>query len=146
MANLIEANLIEANLSGADLYGANLIEANLYGADLSGADLSRANLGRANLSGANLSGADLYGAHLSRANLSGAKYGDGTLLKFLTIGQIGSRNDYLQVFITDKQTVLKTGCWTGTVAELRNRTDKADYRAAIPFIEEIVRVARGGLK
>jgi uncharacterized protein YjbI with pentapeptide repeats len=89
----------------------------------------------ANLHGANLHGADLHGADLRGANLHGAKYGENeTLLKYMLIGPIGSRNDYLQIFQTDKQTICRTGCFTGTPAELAARTDRVDYRAALLMI------------
>jgi hypothetical protein len=141
-ANLYCADLYCANLSGADLYGANLRSANLSGADLSGA-----NLYCANLSGANLRSANLSGANLSGANLSGAKYSETEILeKYLSIGPIGSRKDYLQVFVTDKQIVFKVGCFSGSCEEFKaqiKRTHKdnehgKNYLAAIEFVSVMV--------
>jgi uncharacterized protein YjbI with pentapeptide repeats len=151
-ANLSRADLSRANLSGANLSGANLSRADLYGANLSGANLSGANLSGANLSGANLSGANLSranlsGANLYGANLSGAKYGEEeTLLKFFCIGPIGSRSDYLQVFLTDKRTELKTGCFCGSVEKFTeavsdehgDREHGKNYLAAVDFIKAMV--------
>ena len=140
-ANLRSANLRSADLRSADLYGADLRSAELYGANLSGA-----NLRSANLYGAGLSGANLSGANLSGANLYGAEYGDNeTLVKYLSIGPIGSRNDYLQVFVTDKQKIIKTGCFSGSVEEFRQAVNKRHdnndhsrhYMLAINLIEEI---------
>lgn len=99
-------------------------------------------LRRADLCGANLRRADLYGANLREADLYGAKYGEELLLKYFTVGPIGSRADYLQVFITDKQTVLKTGCFSGTLEELATRTDRYDCKAVIPFIQAMVELER----
>jgi uncharacterized protein YjbI with pentapeptide repeats len=113
-----------AQSNRANLCGANLCRANLCGANLCGADLC----------GANLYGANLRGANLYRANLRGAKYGASELIKYFTIGPIGSRSDYLQVFITTSETIIKTGCFTGSLTELINRTDRKDYLYATDFI------------
>ena len=134
-ANLSGANLSDANLSGSDLSGAKLIGAKLIGANLIGANLIGANLRDANLSGADLSGSDLLGAHLIDANLSGAKHKDDTLKGYLCIGPIGSRSDYLQIFFCEKDIYCQTGCFSGTLADLESRTDRADYKAAIMLIE-----------
>jgi hypothetical protein len=104
---------------------------------------NKANLYGANLYGANLYGANLYGANLYGANLYGAKWDDALLLKYLTIGPIGSRNDYLQIFITDKQTIVKTGCFNGTLEDFEKAVDKnysenkhgKHYKAAINLIK-----------
>ena len=106
-------------------------------ASLSGADLSGANLSGADLSGAILYGASLSGASLSRADLSGAKVGDDILLKYLSIGPIGSRDAYLQVFFLQRSTLLKTGCWSGTCGDLLGRTERKDYQAAVAFIHQV---------
>jgi hypothetical protein len=155
-ANLISANLYSANLSGANLYSANLSGANLSGANLYSADLRGANLRGANLSGANLRGANLYSANLYSANLysanlysanlRGAKYGENTLLKFLSVGPIGSRKDYLQIFITDGPTVCCTGCFTGSPDELAARLtdtpEHMEYRAALAMINAMEQIYR----
>jgi hypothetical protein len=143
-ADLRGANLYGADLRGADLYGADLYGADLRGADLYGADLYGANLRGANLYGADLRGANLRGANLYGADLRGAKYGNNELLiKYLTIGPIGSRNDYLQIFITDKQKLVKTGCFSGSIEELKRAVNKTHsgndhakhYNLAIALIE-----------
>ena len=134
VANLRRADLSEANLSGSYLYGANLSGANLRGANLRWANLREANLYGANLYGANLYGANLYGADLRWADLRGAKYGEETLLKYLSIGTIGSRNDALRVFITQDNIYLNTGCWSGTPEELLERTGRDDYKEAVDYI------------
>jgi uncharacterized protein YjbI with pentapeptide repeats len=146
-ANLYDANLCSADLRGADLRDANLYDANLCSADLRdanlcSADLCGADLRDANLCSANLRGADLRGADLRGADLRDAKYGDATLLKYLTIGPIGSRNDYLQVFITSNETIIKTGCFSGTLNDLAMRTERNDYQSAIPFIGAIIENVR----
>jgi hypothetical protein len=111
------------------------------GADLSGANLRDANLGGANLGGADLGGADLGDADLGGANLGGAKLvGDRPVLQ---IGPIGSRADYLIVFMTEKGIRLKTGCFEGTLEEFRAAVDYThgddnhglEYLAALNFIE-----------
>ena len=98
-------------------------------ADLSYADLSSADLRYADLSSADLRSADLRYADLRYANLNGEKF-----QKYFSIGPIGSRNDYLQVFITEKQTIVQTGCFRGTLNDLASKTDRKDYQAAIQMV------------
>ena len=147
---LVEAN--KANLSGADLYRAelrraDLREADLRGANLRGVDLSGANLYRADLYGANLCDADLRGANLRGADLRdadlrGAKYGEEELLKYLSINPIGSRNDALQVFITQDNIYLNTGCWSGTPEELLEETEREDYRLTVHYVLGMAEMVR----
>jgi uncharacterized protein YjbI with pentapeptide repeats len=131
-ANLSSANLRYANLRYADLSSANLSSANLSSADLRYADLSSANLSSANLSSANLSSAnlryaDLSSANLSSANLSSANLSYANLLygkaigsrPYLSIGPIGSRCDYAQLWITDKGSFVRAGCFNGTLDEFQ---------------------------
>jgi hypothetical protein len=160
-ANLYGANLYGANLYGANLYGANLYGANLYGANLRSADLRSADLGDANLYGAdlyganlrsadlrsaNLYGADLYGADLYGANLYGANLGDAGKLTgdrpYFAVGPIGSRQDILAAFLTEKGVHLRAGCFFGTVEEFRDKvegehgdnTHGKEYSAALSLI------------
>ena len=123
----------EANLRGADLYGAdlretNLRKANLYGANLRetnlrGANLREADLRKADLYGADLRGANLYGADLGETNLYGANLGEkiGKLKAngYFFAGYLGSRNDVLMAFHSDKGVFVRTGCFTGSLDEFR---------------------------
>jgi len=93
-------------LYGADLYGANLYGANLRGADLYGADLR----------GADLRGADLYGANLGDKKLIGDR-------PYISVSNIGSRNDTISCFVTDAGVFLKTGCFFGTIDEFESALD-----------------------
>ena len=130
-----------ANLLGADLRGANLYEADLRGANLRGANLHRADLHGANLYGANLYGANLYGADLYGADLRewGKLVGNRP---FITIGPIGSRQDYLQVFTTENGIFLKTGCFSGSIKAFEKALSKKDsgdknlheYHAALALV------------
>ena len=141
-ANLYGADLRGANLRGANLYGANLYGADLYGANLYGANLYGANLYGADLYGANLRGANLYGANLRGADLgeSGKLTGDRP---FFQVGPIGSRQDVLAAFLTEKGVFLRAGCFFGTVEEFKGKLqDKhgdnlhaVEYRAALVLIE-----------
>jgi hypothetical protein len=140
-SNLHGANLHGANLRGADLRGANLYGADLHGANLYGADLRGANLYGANLRDADLRGADLYGADLRGADLGGKKLiGERP---FLAIGPIGSRNDYLQVFITDGGVMIRAGCFFDTrdqfelaIAETHGMNNHGtEYLAALALID-----------
>ena len=101
------------------------------------AETNKAYLLRADLSLANLSGADMYGA-----NLYGAKYGEEELLKYLSINPIGSRNDALQIFITNENIYLMTGCWSGSPEELLERTDREDYKLAVQYILGMAEMVR----
>ena len=160
--NLYRADLRGADLRGADLYGANLNwanlrEANMREANLRGADLRGADLRGANLRGANLRGADLYGADLREANLyrahmrwanmcgadlRGAKYGEETILKYLSINPIGSRNDALQVFITPDNIHLRADCWYGSPEGLLEDTEREDYRLTVHYVLGMAEMVR----
>ena len=134
-ANLRDAYLGGANLRGADLGGANLRDAYLRGADLGGADLR----------GANLGGADLRGANLGGANLRGANLGECGKIRnpsdILTVGMIGSRNNYTTIFHTDKGVFVRCGCFGGTLDEFKTKVKEThkgnkhekDYLALIQF-------------
>ena len=116
-----KADLRGANLGGAYLGGAYLRDAYLGGAYLGGADLGGAYLGGAYLGGANLGGAYLGGAYLGGADLGGAYLGGAYLgdantvlvcdRPYFSIGPIGSRQDNLTLWITEKGPLLKTGCF-----------------------------------
>ena len=106
MQNAVSAR---ANLGGANLVGANLRGANLRGADLDGADMVGADLEGADLLGADLDGADLRGANLGGHKLDG---------RFLQLGPIGSRSDFLLIFgIEGGGLLFRAGCFTGTREE-----------------------------
>ena len=151
-ADLYGANLYGANLRSANLYGANLRSANLYGANLRSADLYGANLGDADLRSADLGDADLYGANLYGANLYGANLGDADLgdagkltgdRPYFAVGPIGSRQDVLASFLTEKGVFLRAGCFFGTVEAFRdklqgehgNNVHAVEYRAALVLVE-----------
>ena len=155
-ADLRGANLRGANLRGANLRGAYLRYANLSGADLRYADLRGANLRYANLSGAYLSSADLSSADLSsadlrRADLSGADLCDALIADSVrltgerpicTVGPIGSREDVLFGFRTDRGPYVRAGCWIGTIDDFRARVaevhrdtrHRRDYDAACALL------------
>ena len=123
-ANLYGADLRGADLGGADLRGADLGGAYLGGANLRGANLYGANLRGANLRGANLYGADLRGAYLRGAYLRGAYLGEkfGKLLDkgYFSAGPLGSREDYLQAFHTEKGIFIKAGCFFDSLEAFRD--------------------------
>ena len=126
-ADLRCADLRCANLYGADLGSADLGSANLYGADLRCADLRCANLYGANLYGADLRCANLYGANLYGANLYSANLGSAGKLTgdrpYFAVGPIGSRQDVLAAFQTEKGVFLRAGCFFGTVEEFRDKLE-----------------------
>jgi len=93
-----------ANLRWANLYGANLRWANLYGADLYGA---------------NLRGADLYGADL------GEKFGKLNDKGFFSAGPLGSREDFLTAFHTNKGIFIKAGCFFDSLELFREAVIKS---------------------
>ena len=137
-----------ASLSGADLSGVNLSGADLSGEDLCEANLSGAYLSGANFSGANFSGANLYRANLSGANFSGAKATNGEELirnnPIITLGPLGSRNDYLLVQRCISGVYVKAGCFFGDLASFKEAVTKThgdnkhakNYLAACALIEE----------
>ena len=101
-------NLAYASLVGARLDGASLVGARLDGARLDGARLAGARLDGASLVGARLVGASLDGARGEKLLCVGKR-------PFLTIGPIGSRNAYLQSFLTDKGVYVRAGCFWNTL-------------------------------
>ena len=139
------ADLRGADLYGADLGGADLGDADLRGANLYGADLRGANLGDADLGGADLGDADLYGANLYGADLGGADLGDAGKINsiddILTVGPLGSRSAYTQIYRTDKGVYVKCGCFFGTIEEFAEKVKKThagnkyerDYNALIEY-------------
>ena len=146
-ANLYGANLYSADLRSANLYSANLHGANLYSADLRSADLYGANLRSANLRSADLYGANLRSANLYSANLRSANLGDAGKLTgdrpYFAVGPIGSRQDVLAAFLTEKGVFLRAGCFFGTVEAFRDKLQgehgdnvhAIEYRAALVLIE-----------
>ena len=142
----------KTNLRSANLYGADLRSADLYGANLYGADLRSANLRGANLYGADLRSADLYGADLRcadlrSADLRSADLGDAGKLTgdrpYFAVGPIGSRQDVLAAFLTEKGVFLRAGCFFGTVEAFRDNLQgehgdnvhAVEYRAALVLVE-----------
>ena len=97
-----------ADLRSADLYGADLRSANLYNANLYSADLGSANL---------------YGANLYNADL-GEKAGKLLDKGFFQCGPVGSRNDRLFAFHTDKGIFVSTGCFFGSLDEFREKVNQ----------------------
>ncbi len=146
-ANLRSANLYGADLRSADLCGANLYSANLRSANLYGANLYGANLYCADLRSANLRSADLRSANLCGANLCGANLRDAGKLTgyrpYFAVGPIGSRQDVLAAFLTEKGVYLRAGCFFGPVEEFREKLDgehgdnvhAVEYRAALVLVE-----------
>jgi len=140
-AYLRGADLGGAYLRGADLRGADLRGAYLRGAYLRGADLGGADLGGADLGGADLGGADLRGAYLRGAD--GEKLTTVGERPYLELGPFGSRNDNLQVWLTDAGVYVKAGCFWNTLAkftaavkETHGTTVHAkEYTAAIALIK-----------
>ena len=137
-----EDNSVAITLAAAINAKADLRSANLYDADLYGADLRSANL-----YGANLYGANLYGANLGDANLYGANLGDAGKLTgdrpYFAVGPIGSRQDVLAAFLTEKGVYLRAGCFFGTAEEFRDKLQgehgdnvhAVEYRAALVLVE-----------
>ena len=137
-----ENNSVAITLAAAINAKANLRSADLYGANLRSANLRSANLYGANLYGANLYGADLYGADLYGANLgdAGKLTGDRP---YFAVGPIGSRQDVLAAFLTEKGVYLRAGCFFGTMEEFRDKLQRehgdnvhaVEYRAALVLVE-----------
>ena len=142
-----KANLYGADLRSANLRRADLRSANLRDADLRDADLRRADLYDANLRSADLRHANLYGADLRDADLRDADLGDAGKLTgdrpYFAVGPIGSRQDVLAAFLTEKGVCLRAGCFFGTVEQFREKLqgehgDNAhavEYRAALVLVE-----------
>ena len=97
---------------------------------------------KADLRSANLYGADLYGADLRCADLgdAGKLTGDRP---YFAVGPIGSREDVLAAFLTEKGVFLRAGCFFGTVEAFRDKLQgehgdnvhAVEYRAALVLVE-----------
>ena len=135
--NSVAITLAAAINAKTNLYGANLYGADLYGANLYGADLRSANLYGANLRSADLRSADLRSADLGNA---GKLTGDRP---YFAVGPIGSRQDVLAAFLTEKGVYLRAGCFFGTVEQFREKladehgdnVHAVEYRAALVLVE-----------
>jgi hypothetical protein len=91
--------------------------------DGEGANLREADLREANLQGANLQRVDLQGADLRWADLG--KFGKlKTNRPILQINPIGSRQDNLIAFFTEKEIVIQTGCFKNTLSEFKKALRK----------------------
>ena len=140
--NTVKDTLVEAVKNGADLRGADLGGADLGGANLRCANLRGADLGGANLCGADLGGADLRGANLRCANLRGWGKISSTS-DILILGPIGSRNDYITIYHTDKGIFIRCGCFSGTIDEFAKKVKEThkgnkherDYLAMVDFVK-----------
>ena len=139
---LLKAVAEEADLRYADLQSANLRYADLQSADLRYADLRYANLRYADLQSADLRYANLRYADLRYANLRYADLRYGKLIgdrPYFSISPIGSRQDTLTLWLTDKGAMLKTGCFEGTFEEFEKQLESEhgendhakEYRAAL---------------
>ena len=103
---------------------------------------AKADLRNADLRSADLRSANLYGANLRSADLgeSGKLTGDRP---FFQVGPIGSRQDNLLAFQTEKGIFLRTGCFFGTVEEFRDKLEDEhgdnahgkEYKAALVMVE-----------
>ena len=135
---------IRGRYSNACLYVAEIDDATPE------ADRTKCAVEKAVAAGANLAGANLDGAYLAGANLDGAyldkdKY--GTIEAIFQLGPMGSRNAMLVLFRCTKTTVVRAGCFTGTVAEFVAAVKKThgksrhakDYAAALAFVEALWR-------
>lgn len=76
--------------------------------------------GKSNLRGADLRGADLRGANLRGANL-GEKFGKLKERGFFSAGPLGSREDWLVAFHTDKGIFVRAGCFFDSLELFREK-------------------------
>jgi len=145
-ANLRYADLRGANLRYADLRRANLWDADLRDAKLRDADLRGANLRYADLRGANLRYADLRRANLWDADLRGANDEKLTLTSnrpFVQYGPVGSDNDIVYAWGTDRGIYIRRGCFWNTLDKFKAAVESKhgssnhgnEYRAFIALVE-----------
>lgn len=75
---------------------------------------------------------------------SSATYDGETLLQYLEISPLGSRSDSLRAYITTAKTVVRTGCFSGSIDEFLSAVEKthgindhsANYQAAVALIRD----------
>ena len=138
---------IKCRFSGSVLFAHeqedNTVKMTVEAAVKARANLAGAYLARANLAGAYLDGAYLDGAYLAGANLVGENKLVGKRPIF-QIGPIGSRSAYFVAYLTSSGLVLKTGCFTGSISEFREKLAEEhgdnlhakEYEAALTLIEK----------
>lgn len=89
------------------------------------------------------SDANLGGAYLGDANL-GDEWGElQSSSDVLTVGPIGSRNDYTTIYHTDKGIFVRCGCFRGSLNEFSEKVKEThgeskhakDYLALIDFVK-----------
>ena len=131
---------------GAAVKLAYKADANLRYADLRGADLRDANLRYADLRGANLRYADLRRANLWDADLRGANDEKLTLTSnrpFVQYGPVGSDNDIVYAWGTDRGIYIRRGCFWNTLDKFKAAVESKhgssnhgnEYRAFIALVE-----------
>jgi len=146
-ADLRGADLRGADLGGADLRDADLRDTDLRDTDLRDAYLRGADLGGADLRDAYLVGSDLRDAYLRDTDLGGADLGGKKLVgdrPFIEVGPIGSRNDFLQAWITDTGPMICAGCFFDTRSQFElqlaenhgNNEHGQEYTAALVLIDK----------
>ena len=109
----------------------NSVAVTLKAAVKARADLCLADLCLADLSGANLREADLGEA----GKLVGKR-------PYFSVGPIGSREDVLQSFLTEKGIFLMTGCFFGSIEEFKEKLEKEhgdnvhfrEYSTVLPIV------------
>ena len=141
-ANLSGEDLSYSDLSGVNLSWANLEGTDLEGTNLEGTDLKGADLSHANLSGAILIGANLSYADLSEASLIGAKFYLTNLYKskgdFVSVGNIGSRNDTTHYFYKDNRIIC--GCFSGTMKDFEEKVKESYGEYEVEYKEYIIAI------
>ena len=147
-AKLYDVSAVKCNLRNAIFCQAFLARISLKGADLFCADFTRSVLSDVALKNACLSHATFAYAKFYDTFLTGATLRDGAVLEavrpILQINPIGSRQDTLVVYNTDRGLYFDTGCqrqipqstFEERIAEFHsNNVYARDYRAAIAMAE-----------
>lgn len=147
-ANLHNVSAVKCDLENASFYRALLFYASLKGANLSCSTFTQSVLSYATLENACLSCANFTYAKFFDTSLIGATLRDGAVLEevrpVLQINPIGSRQDTLVIYNTNKGLYFDTGCQrqiSQSTFEERilkfhsNNMHARDYRAAIAMAE-----------
>ena len=147
-ANLYDVSAVKCNLRHANFFQALLIGASFEGVDLSYANLTRSILSTVTLKNVCLSYAHFAHATFSDTALIGATLRDGAVLEtarpLLQIDPIGSRQDTLVIYNTNKGLYFDIGCqrqisqntFEERIEEFHpNNVYARDYRAAIAMAE-----------
>ena len=147
-SNLGGVNFSNSDLSNAIMQHSDVRGTNFYNADLSGVDLRYVRFGNTRMQGADLTSACFLFSDIDNQSLEGAMV-DGLKIKsVISVGPIGSNQDYFVIVETDADLFFSIGgIFSGNLKALENASlskkyshfNNVEYRAVIEMAKTIFR-------